>query len=117
MKKPFGLIFFSLIMGVIGQFLFKYGLNQLGDIKTGLSFLKVLLSPYIIIGIFSYVIATASWLAILSKTELSFAYPLISLSYIMVLLLGIFFLKEHVNLFRWIGVLFITTGVAFIAKT
>ena len=59
-------------------------------------------------------LAALFWLKVLSKAELRFAYPLISLSYVFALLLAAFFLREPVSLPQWAGVLLICAGVALV---
>jgi len=48
--------------------------------------------------------------------DLSFAYPFIGLTYVMVLVLSRFILKEDVNLIRWAGAIIITIGVIVISR-
>ena len=61
--------------------------------------------------------ATILWFYILKHNELSLAYPLISISYIFATLAAIFIFHETVPLTRWVGVLLIMAGVAFLAKS
>ncbi|GAI65407.1 unnamed protein product, partial [marine sediment metagenome] len=79
-------------------------------------FFGVIKSPLVISGLFLYVISAAIWLVVLSAVDLSFAYPFIGLTYVMVLILSRFILKEDVNLIRWAGALIITIGVIVISR-
>lgn len=89
-------------------------MQDVGPIEFGPHILLQFLRPKIIAGIACYGVATTSWLVILSKTPLSLAYPLISISYVIIVLLGRFHFHEPVSLFHWLGVLLICSGVAFI---
>lgn len=116
------LILFSIFIAVAGQILLKIGVNRIGIVDfSGLEALKqlffgVIKSPLVISGLFLYVISAAIWLVVLSAVDLSFAYPFIGLTYVMVLILSRFILKEDVNLIRWAGALIITIGVIVISR-
>ncbi|MBA7509060.1 4-amino-4-deoxy-L-arabinose-phosphoundecaprenol flippase subunit ArnE [subsurface metagenome] len=116
------LILFSISIAVAGQILLKIGVNRIGIVDFGdLEALKqlffgVIKSPLVISGLFLYVISAAIWLVVLSAVDLSFAYPFIGLTYVMVLILSRFILKEDVNLIRWAGALIITIGVIVISR-
>ncbi len=116
------LILFSISIAVAGQILLKIGINRIGIVDfSGLEALKqlffgVIKSPLVISGLFLYVISAAIWLVVLSAVDLSFAYPFIGLTYVMVLILSRFILKEDVNLIRWAGALIITIGVIVISR-
>jgi len=64
----------------------------------------------------SMVVASLLWFYILKYNDLSLAYPLISFSYIFGTLAAIFIFHEVVPVTRWIGVLLIMVGVAFLTK-
>jgi drug/metabolite transporter (DMT)-like permease len=116
------LILFSISIAVAGQILLKIGINRIGMVNFGnLDALKqlffgVIKSPMVISGLFLYVISAAIWLVVLSAVDLSFAYPFIGFTYVMVLVLSKFILKEDVNPIRWAGALIITIGVIVISR-
>lgn len=56
------------------------------------------------------------WMFVLKKYEFSLAYPLLSISYIIGLLVAYFFFHETIPLTRWIGVVIVMIGVFFIVK-
>jgi undecaprenyl phosphate-alpha-L-ara4N flippase subunit ArnE len=65
----------------------------------------------------SMIAASIIWFYILKHHDLSLAYPLISFSYIFGTLAAIFIFHETVPLTRWVGVLLIMLGVAFLARS
>ena len=71
----------------------------------------------IIAGIFVMVVSMASHLVVLSRVDISYAYPFLGLSFVLVALYGHFYLDEAVTMWRAAGVLLIVSGVALIAKT
>lgn len=116
------LILFSISIAVAGQILLKIGINRIGMVNfSNLDTLKqlffgVIKSPLVISGLFLYVISAAIWLVVLSAVDLSFAYPFIGFTYVMILVLSKFILKEDVNPIRWAGALIITIGVIVISR-
>jgi len=112
------LILTCVIIGVFGQLFMKRGMNSIGNID-----LKELFSPrifsivfqrYVFLGITLYILASIIWLAVLSKAELSFAYPLIGIGYIFTSILAWLFFGEKLTLIRVLGILLICSGVYLI---
>jgi len=120
--KSILLILLSIGIAVGGQLLLKIGLNKIGDIginsigALGQFFLSIIKSPMVMAGLFCYVISAAIWLIVLSAVDLSFAYPFIGLTYVLILVLSKFVLKEDVNPIRWAGAAIITIGVVVISR-
>ncbi len=122
MRTSLLLIFTSIFMGAIGQILLKTGMSKIGYISIKYSdiiqnVLKAFVSPYILVGILSYLLSMILWLIILSRVELSFAYPMVSVGYIFVIVLSYFILHENISLLRLIGVITICVGILFIARS
>jgi len=138
MIKPVILILFSICLSVFGQINLKQGmLNvnkhisqtepvnnnppvnspsvKINKIITLL--INAFLNPRIIIGIGCYVLGMVLWLIVLSRVDLSFAYPLLGMSYILVVLSASVILKEDVSLQRWLGTLVIFLGVVIVARS
>ena len=77
----------------------------------------VLHSPLLIFVIFLMACQFFNWLMVLGKADLSFAQPVTSLSYVTVLCLSVFYLKEATDLIQIAGILFVLAGVWFISQT
>lgn len=60
--------------------------------------------------------ALITWLQVLNSMEVSIAYPMLSLNYILVLILAKFIFGEKVPSHRWVGVACIIAGVAVLAS-
>lgn len=97
-------------MNTIGKFEFAGG-NLLKMLPV------VALNPYVIGGLAMLVFSMGLHLMALSRVELSFAYPFLSVSYILVLIAGYFWFGETVNASRMIGVALICVGTYFIARS
>lgn len=107
---------------VVGQVLVKKGMSEVGEIPntvpTSLLFLaEALLNLKVILGFASAFIAALAWMAALSRLPLSFAYPFMSVSFILVLLIAWMILGEKVTLARWLGVGLIFLGVFFVSRS
>ena len=103
--------------------LLKIGMNQISSDEI-LSFagardffLAILKSPKVMTGLFLYGLSAVIWLIILSRVDLSFAYPMIGISYIFMLFISKFLLNEHVSPLRWIGAVVISIGVVIITRS
>lgn len=119
--RTFGLICIAIALGGFGQVFLKMGLppgsiaGGHGLIETLLSILKAMTNSRVVIGLALYSVSTLFWLMAVSRVRLSVAYPLISMSYPLVVVLSATILHEHV---KWVlavaGLAFITAGVSFI---
>lgn len=106
------LILLSVLCGSLGQVILKLGANNLAE--THSSFLHYLLEvlklPEIWAGLFLFGMSFLIWIKVLTKAELSFAYPLVSLSYIVVVVLSYFIFHESITVLKVIGIAFILIG-------
>jgi drug/metabolite transporter (DMT)-like permease len=111
-----------ILLNVTGQYLMKSGMNAVGVIAAvphtlGGSILRIATNPHVVGGLLCYVASTALWLVVLSRTNLSWAYPIISLGYVLTVLVSCFALGEHVSMQRWLGVVIICVGIFFVATS
>ena len=118
--KDFFLLFFNVLLTVIGQILFKQGMNLVGRIDNVRNALPKLtqafLNPYILSGIAIYGFTTLVWLVILSRVKLSIAYPMLSSGYVLSILFSWLLFKESIPRVRVIGALVICIGVYLVAQ-
>ncbi len=123
MNKSILLILVSVCLAVAGQILLKIGMTQVGAIGGSSvinwreTLFKIAVVPQVWLGLLFYVISAISWLIVLSRVDLSFAYPFAALGYVLVVLVSWVYLKESVSLLRWLGVFIICVGVFFVAKS
>jgi len=110
--------FTSIALGAIAQYFFKTGVteiseksNEVGDvIKFGI------INIHIWSGLFCYGFSLLLWFYVLSRMELSRAYPLVSLGYVFTLFLGYFFLNEALSIAKFAGIFLIVSGVFILVK-
>ena len=115
------LVLISTLLGVLGQLSLKQGMKNIGnfEIKDFLSnkVFKLITEKFVVIGIASYAIATLLWLVVLSKAELSFAYPMLAIGYILIAIFSKIFFGENVTFTRFFGILLISIGVFLLLKS
>ena len=114
------LIIANVILVVIGQTFIKMGMNKVGGFEwhnLGSFLVKAFTNPLAITGIILYIISSAIWLMVLSKVDLSFAYPMLSLGYVLILIISAIFLHETVGPMRIVGVLLIVIGIIVVFRT
>lgn len=101
----------------IGQILLKCGTNltPIDIFALNNETISILLKNYYIIsGIIVYFASFILWLYVLSQVQLSYAYPFVSLSYPLVIIMSWALLGEHIDSHVWIGTFFICLGVSLI---
>ncbi|WP_346010338.1 EamA family transporter [Paenibacillus sp. SYP-B3998] len=112
------LIIISIILSSFGQLAMKNGANEIslqdGAIKL---FIQFTTNLSILSGLLMYGLSTIVWIVALSRIQLSIAYPLVSLSYIIVVILSYFIFNEPLSLQKILGLVFIIIGVIFIARS
>ncbi|GIO33660.1 MULTISPECIES: EamA family transporter [Paenibacillus] len=108
------MVLLNIILLVAGQMAWKTGLQQQEGIHMGNLF-SVLFSPWILLGIALYALATGLWFVVLSRLPLSLAYPLQSLAYAVGIFAAWYVFGESVPLNRWIGAVVIVLGAMIIA--
>ena len=79
--------------------------------------IKNLKEPLIWFGVMFWAIEIIAWMDVLTKVPLSIAFPLMSLSYVVILIAGAFVFKERIHWQHALGALFITAGVACVGAT
>jgi multidrug transporter EmrE-like cation transporter len=115
-------ILFTVMTNAAAQLMLKYGMMQLGPLSFAgvnpiLKILQIVFSPWIFLGLCTFVISMASHLFVLSKVELSFAYPFLSLAYVAVAVFAYFVFREDLNALRIAGIGFICVGTVLIAQS
>ena len=120
--KYIGFILFTVATNAAAQLMLKYGMMQLGPLSFSgvnplLKILQIVFSPWVFVGLATFVISMASHLFVLSKVDLSFAYPFLSLAYVLVAVFAYFVFREDLNALRIAGIAFICVGTVLIAQS
>ena len=103
----------SVVLNAIGQILFK----EARVVQPDASLISLFGRPEIWAGIIVYGLSALCWLWVLSRANLSFAYPILSLTFPLVVGLSALLFFESVSPVRWVGVGVIVIGVSLLART
>jgi len=122
MSKFIPLILFTVLSNFLSQIMLKKGMTQIKIDSLGASSViqaipGILLNVFVMGGLVVMVISMASHLLVLSKVDISYAYPFLGLSFVLVTAWGYFVLSEPMSVFKFAGVLLIVCGVALVAKS
>jgi len=122
--KSLILILVAVLLGVLGQLLLKMGMTQVGSLESngGLAGLiqmgmQVFSNLKVLGGFAAYGLSSLFWIVVLSKIDLSLAYPMLALNYVLVPLTAWLFLNEQVPPLRWLGIGVVILGVVVISRS
>lgn len=120
--KYIPLILFTVLTNAAAQIMLKRGMLSVGGFSmaggSAVDFLlRTFLNPYVFTGLCIFVISMVSHLIVLSKVELSFAYPFLSLAYVVVAAYAFFVFQEDVSAVRVGGIALICAGTVLIAHS
>lgn len=117
-------ILLTVLFTVYGQIILKWRIVDLnwslktdgGVLQLVISYLKLLFDPLIFSGFVSAFIASVFWILVMTKFEITYAYPFMSLSPAFVFLIGIFVLGEVFTIGKLVGLLIIMIGIIVTVK-
>jgi multidrug transporter EmrE-like cation transporter len=120
-RSTFVMIVVSVLLNAAAQLLLKAGTRVLGviDVRAGAlvnSAWGVATQPYVLGGLVCYVLSVAIWIAALSRVDVSLAYPMLSLGYIVNALAAWALFGEALTPAKLAGILVILTGVVILAR-
>ena len=91
-------------------------LNQIVDAIAGFTLL-FFLNPLLLLALGCIFVGGLFWLVAMSKFELSFLYPFLSINYVSIVIGSQLFLGESVSLYRYISVVFIIIGLIILSRS
>jgi len=122
MTKYVPLILFTVFTNFASQVMLKKGMTDLPKFELSVLSLvsntfNIVFNPWVFFGLLMMVVSMGSHLVVLSRVEISFAYPFLGLSFVLVSLWGYYILGEDISFLRILGVVFICLGVLLIARS
>lgn len=117
-------VFLTILFTVYGQIILKWRINDLnwslnatdGIMQMVIAYLRFLFDPLIFSGFVSAFIASVFWMLAMTKFEITYAYPFMSLSPSLVFLIGIFVLGETFTFGKLLGLVIIVIGTIVTVK-
>ncbi|MGL4489647.1 MAG: EamA family transporter [Rhizobiaceae bacterium] len=121
MTKYIPFILFTVLTNAAAQVLLKQGMLSLGPLSFSaesaiVRIFQIVFNPWVFAGLSMFVISMASHLFVLSKVDLSFAYPFLSLAYVIVAVVAWMLFKEDLSAYKMAGIAFICVGTILIAQ-
>ena len=115
MIKYYAVLAVSIWFNVCSLLLMKKGAVAGGDLFNNLgspsAWIKLMLSGYMIGAVGCFGASFVTWMIALKKIDLSLAYPLVSVSYIIIALASQYMFDESIGVYRWLGMGLIIAGV------
>jgi len=119
-----GMLILSVIFNVLGVFIIKFKLNELGAIpldsfKTFVGYVGLLLkAPFVLVGILLFFLSPVLFAIALSRMDIVIAYPVqLGLNFLFLILLAVFVLGEQLSFFKILGMCFVLVGILFLTKS
>ncbi len=116
------LIFAGVFLNAVAQLLLKAGTNAVGHFHFTLENLvpvglRLATQPFIVGGMVCYAISLVVWIMALSRVEVSIAYPMLSVGYVLNAIAAWYFFGEAVTPMRLAGIGIIILGVYVVARS
>lgn len=116
------LILLGVLLNAGAQLALKEGMRRVGYFEFAWANAvpvcwQVATNPFVACGISLYVLSVVVWLLVLSRVEVSFAYPLLSVGYIVNAVAAYYLFAEDLSLTRVSGILVVVAGVYLITRT
>lgn len=108
------LILLSVGLSALAQIAMKAGVSGASvSSASGLmgSYLAMLTSPRVLLGLACYGLGALIWLRVLTMMDVSQAYPFVAVGFVLTMVLGFILLGETPHLTRLLGAGFILVGV------
>ncbi|WP_340150621.1 SMR family transporter [uncultured Sneathiella sp.] len=116
------LILLTVFSSACAQLVLKLGVGDQkmqAAMQSGIvdSFIAAALSPFIWLGLIIYALSVVLWVWVLSKVDLSVAYPFVGIGFVVTMLFGILLLNENVTTMRIIGTVLIVGGCVLVGRS
>jgi multidrug transporter EmrE-like cation transporter len=110
-------VLFTILLTVYGQLAIKLQVIKAGALPQGnlekIGFLlHLLINPWIISAFLAALLASVAWMAAMTKLPLSFAYPFMSLAFVLVMVFSSLLFNEPITAHKMIGVALVIVGLA-----
>lgn len=118
----FALILAGVLLNAGAQLLLKAGMSQIGHFEFSMSnampiAMKVMVNPPILAGLSAYVLSVVVWLLVLSRVQVSYAYPMLSIGYVVNAVAAYYLFGEPLTSMRILGIFIIIAGVYLVAQS
>jgi drug/metabolite transporter (DMT)-like permease len=109
------LILVSVTLSAVAQISFKFGMSSVAARQAGL--VEALFTPGVMVGLALYGLGTLLWLSVLSRTEVSQAYPFVGLGFVLTAILGHLLFNDAIGPQRILGIFVVIGGIVLVARS
>ena len=114
-------ILLTIAFTVYGQLVLKWQIGQAGQLPADAAgkiafLLRQFLNPWILSGFAAALIASLAWMAAMTRFEINYAYPFMSLAFVIVMGFSVLFLGESLTVGRVAGTLLVVLGLVVLAR-
>ncbi|MBL6986117.1 MAG: 4-amino-4-deoxy-L-arabinose transferase [Methylobacter sp.] len=118
----FGIILTGVLLNAVAQLALKASVREMGAIGLNFSssataFLKLAFEPFLWVGLCCYGISVIVWILALSRVDVSIAYPMLSMGYVVNAFFAWQLFGESMNPVRLIGMGIVLLGVYVLARS
>ena len=111
----------TLVFTVYSQLVMRWQVGLAGALPAGiegkLAYIgHLLINPWVLSGIVATFFAGVSWMLAMTRFEVSYAFPFVSLNYVLILFASAFLFGETINLAKLAGTSLIVLGIVVIAR-
>ena len=120
MSQYIPFILFTVVTNAAAQLMLKQGMNSIGAFNVGSEpilalVFRIIFNPFVYFGLMNFVVSMGSHLFVLSRVDVSFAFPVLSIAYVLVALYAHFFMNELLTWNHIVGIGLIVGGTVFIS--
>lgn len=110
----------SIAFTVYSQLVMRWQVASAGDLPADFSgkvrfILSLLTNPWVISGVFATLMAGIAWMLAMTRFEVSYAYPFVGLSFILIMILSALIFGETIGVYKVVGTMLVVAGVIIAA--
>ncbi|MBV8820323.1 MAG: EamA family transporter [Acidobacteriaceae bacterium] len=108
-----------ILSNVLGNFALSWGMKHNAPAleSSPLNFIRVIFSPWVLLGVSLLIIWLLTRMTLLSWADLSYVLPVTSVGYVLTAVIAKFFFDEKITAERWLGTLCIVAGMILVGST
>ena len=113
------LTLFVIVTNVVGNVLMSWGMKH-QNAQLGLSpitYIRLIFSPWVLLGTMLLIVWLVSRMTLLGWADLSYVLPVTAIGYVLIALVGRYFLGEEISYRGWAGTLLIVAGTTLVGLT
>ncbi len=121
--QTFSIIFAGVLLNSAAQLMLKAGARTLGSVAmgSGSSLMAAAWSaatqPWIVLGLVCYFVSAGLWIIALTRVDVTIAYPMLSMGYVIAALLAWQLFGEPLTSGRVLGIAIILAGVVVLSRS